>query len=74
MVDLAPVSTDGYFTLADGSVVLSISATETDADAVAELEDIGVVRYFQLGEDERQALRERVNNQLRTRNRRFRGH
>ena len=57
VVDRAPATTEGQCTLADGSVVLSFSATRSDAAAVADLDGIGIIRYTQLSGPDRSAFR-----------------
>jgi hypothetical protein len=60
IVDLEARSRDDPNVLRDGSVVLGLSATEADADAVATLDGLGVVYYTQLSESDRRALRKQV--------------
>ncbi|WP_263835644.1 hypothetical protein [Salinibacter sp.] len=57
VVDRSPATTEEQWALADGSVVLSLSATRSDAMAVADLDGIGVVRYTHLSDPDRAALR-----------------
>jgi len=65
VVDLEARLKDGPNVLRDGSVVLGLSATEADADAVATLDGLGVVYYTQLSESDRRALRKQVERRRR---------
>jgi len=65
VVDLEARLKDGPNVLRDGSVVLGLSATEADADAVATLDGLGVAYYTQLSESDRRALRKQVERRRR---------
>jgi len=62
IVDLDAVSLDSTQTLQDGSVVLGLSATETDTDAAAGVDGLGVVYYAELDEPERQDMAARIDD------------
>ena len=62
VVDCSPATTEEQWTLADGSVVLSLSATQSDATAVADLSGIDVVQYAQLTKDDQSALRQHIES------------
>ncbi|WP_251921930.1 hypothetical protein [Salinibacter ruber] len=57
VVDRSPAAAEEQWTLADGSVVLTLSATRADAMAVADLDGVGIVRYAHLSDPDRAALR-----------------
>ncbi len=61
IVDLEATATEEQHALRDGSVVLSLSATKADADAVAAFDELGVVYYTELSEAERQRMRARID-------------
>ena len=62
VVDRSPATTEEQWTLADGSVVLSLSATRSDATAVADLSGIDVVQYAQLTKADQSALRQHIES------------
>lgn len=57
VVDCAPTTTTGRCTLMDGSVVLSLSASPADAQAMADLDGIDIRRHGQMSEADRSVLR-----------------
>jgi len=57
VVDRSPAAAEEQWALADGSVVLTLSATRADAMAVADLDGVGIVRYGHLSDSDRAALR-----------------
>ncbi|MFB6231971.1 MAG: hypothetical protein ABEL04_12545 [Salinibacter sp.] len=61
IVDLDAVSLDSTQTLRDGSVVLGLSATEADTDAVADVDGLGVVYYAELDDSERRDMAARID-------------
>lgn len=62
IVDLEATAVEGQHALRDGSVVLGVSATEADANAVAALDGLGVVYYGDLGEAEQRRMTARIEN------------
>lgn len=61
IVDREATAAEGEHALQDGSVVLGVSATEADANAVAALDGLGVVYYAELGEAERRRMTARID-------------
>jgi hypothetical protein len=62
IVDRDARAAEGQHALRDGSVVLGVSATDADANAVAALDGLGVVYYAELSEAERQRMIARIDD------------
>jgi hypothetical protein len=61
IVDLEATATEEQHALRDGRVILGVSATDVDADAVAALDGLDVVYYTELSETERRRMEARID-------------
>lgn len=62
IIDLEATAAEGQHALRDGSVVLGVSATEADANAVAALDGLDVVYYAELSDAERRRMTARIED------------